>query len=62
MRGVTFDFSRPGKPTDNAFIESLNGKFRAECKPVCGRQWESVGAAYGNPMRESLLRPSNASY
>ncbi len=31
LRGVTLDFSRPGKPTDNAFIESLNGKFRAEC-------------------------------
>src|SRR5438552_18231879 len=31
MRNVTLDFSRPGKPTDNAFIESLNGKFRAEC-------------------------------
>ena len=31
MRGVTLEFSRPGKPTDNAFIESLNGKFRAEC-------------------------------
>ena len=31
MRGVTLDFSRPGKPTDNAFIESLNGKFRAVC-------------------------------
>jgi len=30
-RGVEIDFSRPGKPTDNAFIESLNGKFRAEC-------------------------------
>ncbi len=30
QRGVTLDFSRPGKPTDNAFIESFNGKFRAE--------------------------------
>jgi len=29
--GVTLDFSRPGKPTDNAFIESFNGKFRTEC-------------------------------
>lgn len=29
--GVTLDFSRAGKPTDNAFIESFNGKFRAEC-------------------------------
>ncbi len=28
---VALDFSRPGKPTDNAFIESFNGKFRAEC-------------------------------
>jgi putative transposase len=24
-RGVTLDFSRDGKPTDNAFIESFNG-------------------------------------
>ena len=31
VHGVTPDFSRPRKPTDNAFIESLNGKFRAEC-------------------------------
>lgn len=31
QRDVTLNFSRPGKPTDNAFIESLNGKFRAEC-------------------------------
>ena len=31
QRGVTLDFSPPGKPTDNAFIESFNGKFRAEC-------------------------------
>ena len=28
---VTLDFSRPGKPTDNAFIEAFNGRFRAEC-------------------------------
>jgi putative transposase len=31
MHEVTLDFSRPGKPTDNAFIESFNGKFRGEC-------------------------------
>jgi putative transposase len=28
---VRIDFSRPGKPTDNAFIESFNGTFRSEC-------------------------------
>jgi len=28
---VQIDFSRPGKPTDNAFIESFNGTFRSEC-------------------------------
>ena len=31
QRGVTLDFSRPGKPTDNAFVEAFNGRFRAEC-------------------------------
>jgi putative transposase len=30
-RGVVLDFSRPGKPTDNAFIEAFNGRFRVEC-------------------------------
>ncbi|MGC0155775.1 integrase core domain-containing protein [Chromobacterium vaccinii] len=30
-RGVTLDFSQPGKPTDNAFIESFNGSLRDEC-------------------------------
>ena len=28
---VILDFSRPGKPTDNAFIESFNSRFRQEC-------------------------------
>ncbi len=31
---VTLDFSRPGKPTDNPFIESFNGSFRDECLNV----------------------------
>jgi putative transposase len=29
--GTRIDFSRPGKPTDNAFIETFNGSFRDEC-------------------------------
>jgi putative transposase len=28
---VKLDFSRPGKPTDNAFVESFNAKLRLEC-------------------------------
>jgi putative transposase len=28
---VTLDYSRPGRPTDNPFIESFNGSFRDEC-------------------------------
>lgn len=28
---VILEFSRPGKPTDNAFIESFNGSLRDEC-------------------------------
>jgi putative transposase len=30
-RGVTLDFIRPGKPTENGFIESFNSKLRDEC-------------------------------
>jgi putative transposase len=31
QNNVELDFSRPGKPTDNPFIESFNGSFRDEC-------------------------------
>jgi hypothetical protein len=36
--GVTLDFSRPGKPTDNAnaYVESFNATVRLEC---LGRHW-----------------------
>lgn len=31
LNGIALDFSRPGKPSDNAFIEAFNGRFRQEC-------------------------------
>ncbi len=31
FNSVKLDFSRPGIPTDNAVIESFNGKLRDEC-------------------------------
>lgn len=30
-RGIQLQFIRPGKPVENAYIESFNGKFRDEC-------------------------------
>ena len=35
-RGIHLDFSRPGKPNDNAFIESFNSRLRDEC---LNEQW-----------------------
>jgi putative transposase len=34
QRGVKLDFIRPGKPTENGFIESFNGRLRDECLNV----------------------------
>ena len=33
-RGVALDFIRPGKPVENAYIESFNGRLRDECLNV----------------------------
>ena len=33
-RSVQLDFIQPGKPVENAFIESFNGRFRDECLNV----------------------------
>jgi len=30
-RNIQIEYTRPGKPTDNAYIESFNGKLRDEC-------------------------------
>jgi hypothetical protein len=34
LRGLKLDFIRPGKPTENGFIESFNGRLRDECLNV----------------------------
>ena len=39
-RGVARDFIRPGKPTENGFIEAFNGKLRDEC--LNARQFLSI--------------------
>lgn len=42
-RGVQLDFIQPGKPVENAFIESLNGRLRDECLNV--HQFASLAEA-----------------
>ncbi len=42
--GVTLDFSRPGKPTDNAFVESFNGRLRTSASTHTGSfPWPTLG-------------------
>lgn len=60
---VTLDFSRPGKPTDNAFIEAFNGRLRAEClnthwflKRALGSRSGPVTSAF-KPALPTLLQP-----
>jgi len=42
-RSVQLDFIRPGKPVENAFIESFNGRLRDECLNV--HQFTSITEA-----------------
>ena len=50
---VTLAFSRPGKPTDHAYIESFNGSLREECLNV--HWFEDVTDARSIPMIPSTL-------
>jgi len=43
LRSIDVDFIRPGKPVDNAHIESFNGRLRDEC--LNSRWFESVDDA-----------------
>jgi putative transposase len=67
-RGVQLDFIHPGKPVENAFIESFNGRLRDECMNVhqvlsldeartiieTWRGWTIISAA---PIAHSGTRP-----
>ncbi len=59
QNGVQIDFSRPGKPTDNAHVESFNGTFRAECLDAhwftsLGEAKQVIEAWRGNITRVAL--------
>lgn len=42
-RGIRLDFIRPGRPMENAFIESFNGRLRDECLNTCW--WVAIDEA-----------------
>ena len=48
-RSVQLDFIRPGKPVENAFIESFNGRLRDECVNV--HQFTSLAEAQATSKR-----------
>ena len=60
--GVHVQFIRPGKPTENAYIESFNGKFRDEC---LNQEWFNSLAAARSTIEEwrtdyNTVRPHSA--
>lgn len=54
-RGVQLDFIRPGKPVENAFIESFNGRLRDECLNVSS----FVSIAHARELIEAWRRDYN---
>ncbi len=42
-RGIRLDFIRPGRPVENAFIESFNGRLRDEC--LNAHWWQDLDEA-----------------
>jgi putative transposase len=55
QRGVKLDFIRPGKPTENGFIESFNGRLRDECLNVI----EFVSLEHARATRQSWREDYN---
>jgi putative transposase len=52
---VALDFTRPGKPTDNALCESFNGRLRDECLNVI----EFVSIAHAKQVIEAWRKDYN---
>jgi transposase InsO family protein len=62
-RGVKLDFIRPGKPTENGYIESFNGRLRDEHLNI-EQFWSIEDAAqkldawaYGRAVQLAFIRP-----
>jgi putative transposase len=59
---VRLDFSRPGKPTDNAICEAFNGTFRREClsQHLFGRLLEAQAVLDAWPEDYNNQRPHSS--
>ena len=56
LNGVELDFSRPGKPTDYAFIKAFNGRFPQECLNEIRSVLEIVRPSWPFARRSRLIR------
>jgi putative transposase len=61
LHGVDFDFSRPGKPTDNAFAASFNGRSRESAgTPTDSQPGRCVAELRGLAEDYNDVRPTSA--